>query len=235
MKGDNFYQNIKLYQHLLFFKKGEITLHTKVIAKTLLIISLLTSVVYAATLGTLSYWYATDTNSHTNVIARWKFTPNLWSGVMDSNSFTTSKFADYVNHAKVEWQLAGIQTYGVDNSSDAHIRIYGGTYSTLSSMEPSLTTSDAGLTTGGSTKEGEWYYNGVIKYGYTMDAPIKVYIVYKSGKSDNGYKKTTTHEFGHSLGWIGESTNSSDIMYGASTENIYLTSRDKNHLVQVYK
>lgn len=42
------------------------------------------------------------------------------------------------------------------------------------------------------------------------------------------------HEVGHSLGWFGHSTLSSDIMYSYSTENITLTTRDKNHLVQVY-
>lgn len=50
----------------------------------------------------------------------------------------------------------------------------------------------------------------------------------------NEYKKTATHELGHSLGWKGHSSNSNDIMYGTASSVTNLTSRDSNHLSQVY-
>lgn len=42
------------------------------------------------------------------------------------------------------------------------------------------------------------------------------------------------HELGHSMGWHGHSTNSSDVMYTYTNDVKTLTSRYKNHLAQVY-
>ncbi len=52
--------------------------------------------------------------------------------------------------------------------------------------------------------------------------------------TDIANKKTYLHEAGHSLGWLGHSSNSNDIMYPISSSVKKLTSRDKNHLTQVY-
>ena len=184
----------------------------------------------AATLGTLSHW-----NSDATRIDRWGTVPTIWAGMSD-NSITPADFSSYVTHAQNQWKAAGINSIGANELSGSSIRIYGGTYDTLKVMEPTLKTSNSGLAmySGGTTLEGEWKYGTTLKSGYKIKSPVNVYIVQKSGKTPNGYKKTTTHELGHTLGWRGHSTDSKDIMYGTASEVTSLTSRDKNHLIQIY-
>lgn len=202
---------------------------TKILIIIFIVLISLTTNVYASTLGTISYWYDTTSNN----IGRWNYTPYLWASNVDSG-FTSAQFATYVSHATSQWSSAGISTNGIDEEGYANIRIKGGTYNTLHALEPDITPTDAGLTVFIGTYEGEWVYNGANKTGYLCVSPIMVYIISKSGKSDNGYKNTTTHELGHALGWMGHTSNSSDIMYGTETEVTVLTSRDKNHLNQIY-
>jgi len=155
---------------------------------------------------------------------------------MSDSSMTTSNFSSYVSHAQSQWNSAGVSSTGANELSGSQIRIYGGTYDTLKAAQPKLDKTDAGLAvfTGGQTLEGEWKYGTSYKDGYKIKAPVNVYIVQQSGKTTNGYKKTTTHELGHALGWRGHSSNAKDIMYGVSSEVTSLTTRDKNHLKQVY-
>jgi predicted Zn-dependent protease len=194
------------------------------------IVSSSAGIAYAATLGKISYWY-----SDKDIISRWSTKRYVWAGMMDK-SITTSAFASYVSHAMSQWRTAGISSDGVDEKSDANINIYGGTYNTLKAMEPSLSSSNTGLTVydGTLTYEGDWQYGTSLKKSYKIGSPVNVYIVQIDGKTSNGYKKTTTHEFGHALGWRGHSSNSNDVMYGTASEVTTLTSRDKNHLVQIY-
>ncbi|UFJ39758.1 hypothetical protein LOK74_17105 [Brevibacillus humidisoli] len=202
----------------------------KVMVVSLLTTFLFSSVAFAADLGTLNYWY-----SDKDIINRWGYkSMSIWSGSIDG--FSTSKFASYVSHAISQWNSAGFSLSGEDDETDSVIRIYGGTYNTLKEMEPSLKTSNTGLTSydGGTKYEGEWIYSGSEKSSYKISSPVNVYIVYKSGRSDSGFKKTSTHELGHALGWRGHSSRSSDVMYGSASEVTQLTSRDKNHLLQVY-
>ncbi|MGG2083049.1 matrixin family metalloprotease [Lysinibacillus pakistanensis] len=185
---------------------------------------------YAATLGTLSYWY-----SDSSEINRWGGTSRtIWSGMADS-SISTTTFASYVNHATTQWSSAGISTEGVNDLSNARIRVHGGSYNTLKAMEPAIDSTTSAYTAySGRTLEGDWKYGTTLKTGYKFSGPVNIYIVQLGGKTTNAYKKTVTHELGHALGWRGHSSNSSDVMYSTSSEIINLTTRDKNHLIQVY-
>ena len=198
----------------------------------LLILLLVSSTVNATNLGVLSYWSANYTGQITDTIGRWGWTPSVWASPKDS-TFTSANFASYVNHAMNQWSNAGISSYGVDNEYDGDIRIYGGSLTTLRGLFPSFPSANAGATLVAFSQEGTWTYLGTPKTGIKVTA-ADVYIRSVSGQTTNGYRSTTTHEFGHSLGWIGESTNSSDVMYYSTNTVTTLTSRDKNHLNQIY-
>lgn len=185
----------------------------------------------ASSLGTLSNWDSTHSQ-----IGRWGTTfPTIWAGMAD-DSITTANFTTSVNHAMSQWGQAGINTGGVNELSQATIRIHGGKYDNLKKMQTTLLPDDTGLTvfSGQETVEGTWKYGNSDKTGFRLKGQVKVFIVQRSGKSLDGYKKTTTHELGHALGWIGHSSNSSDIMYFDASEVTNLTTRDKRHLKQVY-
>lgn len=205
---------------------------TKKIISIMFILLLLITTVSAADLGTLSYWYATYTGASTSKIGRWTSTPYVWSAPMDS-TFTSADFASYVDHALMQWDSAGISTYGVDNELDAPLRIYGGSLATLQGLDPAFPSASAGRTVTAAIQEGTWTYQGTTKTGYEI-VEADVYIRSVSGKTTSGYKNTTTHELGHSLGWLGESTNTSDVMYYTESSVTTLTTRDKSHLTQVY-
>ena len=188
------------------------------------------SIAFATDLGYLPYWYSNDGG-----IARWINTPKTWTSVSDG--FSSSDFNTYVNHARNQWIDAGISISTTTSSSNANIIIRGGTYNTMRNYEPSITTSNAGISMIAPNPEGTYRYNSSTKIGYTISNVVYLYIIYKPGgtsPSSDGYKKTVTHELGHSLGWFGHSSNSSDVMYGSSHTQCNLTTRDKLHLTQVY-
>lgn len=200
----------------------------KAFISALFVSLMLAGVVQAATLGTLSYWYS-DASS----IGRWKTQPAVWASVMDSNSFNTSDFASWVNHAMSQWSYVR-SSYGVDDKSSANIKIYGGEYDTLKAIEPRLGDSSShGGTFVSNTYEGDWVYSSTTKTGNKVTG-ASAYIWEKLFKGNDAYKNTVTHEFGHAIGWAGHSSSSSDVMYTSNTSIITLTTRDKNHLKQVY-
>lgn len=88
------------------------------------------------------------------------------------------------------------------------------------------------LTQRTSSVEGTWTYGSSSKTGRLVVGAVGC-IIDKDRTTDQ-YKKTCTHELGHALGWAGHSSNTSDIMYSAGSSVTSLTSRDKNHLSQVY-
>lgn len=47
-------------------------------------------------------------------------------------------FDSYVDHARDEWEEAGIDTTGQDDKSDSTIEVYGGSREDLERMEPNL-------------------------------------------------------------------------------------------------
>lgn len=202
----------------------------KIMIITLVMSFLLTSYAYAAKLGDLDYWY----DSESDTISRWSrgVVPGVWAGLVD-NSFNASDYADWVDEALYQWRRVGVRFDPVNEEYDGDIRIYAGEYDKLKYSEPYLRPSMDGLTVPSVRDEGEWYYYGDLKYGQTIRR-ARVYIVKKTFKSNNEYQNTVLHEMGHASGWDGHSSNSKDVMYRNNTSVTTLTSRDKNHLSQVY-
>jgi hypothetical protein len=196
---------------------------------SLVMFSLVPMSAFAAELGAISYWY-----SDKDIITRWTGSRTVYATLVDT-SFTSTNYNSYVTHARTEWTYAGISSSTTTNESFGNIKIYGGNYTNLKSIEPALDTNNTGLTVYQNlTYEGDWHYAGTyLKQGSTTSC-VKMYIVCIAGRTSNGYKKTATHEFGHVLGWRGHSGTSADVMYSTASEVTSLTARDKNHLVQIY-
>jgi len=180
--------------------------------------------VFATELGTLSYWYSND-----NKIKRWSSTPDVFTFDLSGN-FTD--FSTYSSHARSQWSSAGVSTNSVDSTIGAEIDFLGGTYNDLTTYFDSLSSSDTGITRTTYSYEGEWTYSGTDKDGYVLSYAICGIV--DKGRTADQYKNTCMHELGHALGWSGHSSNSSDVMYAYATTITSLTSRDKNHLNQVY-
>lgn len=176
----------------------------------------------------LDYWY-----SDSSQIGEWFSTPSISDNKLNSN------YSFYFNigydHARSQWNSAGISTSDTSNFSSADIQVYGGTYDELKQTGEfdDLSSSSTGICYYDIRYFYQYYeYNSSIKTGYEH---VYCHIGIKDrGATSSEYKKTCTHELAHSLGWNGHASGSSNIMYAYSTSVTSLTSIDKNQLLQVY-
>jgi len=181
------------------------------------------SSVNAEIIGDVEYWYSNQSKI------------GLWTNAVTACPHSVSNGYTFIVNATMSsisnWNNAGVPvnlSWGGET-----IPIYGGLAADLEVYCPGIT-GYSGMSYYSCTFAGYLIYNGSKKSCYTMNS-AKCGVVYYPGKSSNGYIKTTSHELGHCLGWMGHSANSSDIMYAYSSEIAVLTSRDINHLVQVYE
>lgn len=198
-----------------------------------LMVTMCVSVVASSNLGTLSCWYSGDSK-----IGRWSQT-NITVYVVRINPETNTAYFPVVNafaEASSKWSNAldiSIVSGKSEAYSSAPIVFYGGTIEEINTKATfNLTSTTNGVTRRASSLEGYWTYGSASKEGRLI-VSAEGCIVDK-GKTLAQYIKTCTHELGHALGWSGHSSNSSDVMYGYSSNITELTSRDINHLVQIY-
>ncbi len=184
-------------------------------------------------LGTLDHWHAYHGGNVFSEIARWQLAPKTYSETL--SGFSSITFISHVNTARNAWRNAGISIDSVASESNSNFRIYGGNISDLRDIESGLPSSFDGWTKWShSIFEGVWAYNNTNKYGQ-IQLSIEIFIPYDSNENSQFYDKVLTHEFGHGLGWRGHSNNDDDLMYHSTYSNTNsLTTRDKEHLVQVY-
>lgn len=170
-------------------------------------------------IGDLNYWY-----SDSNKIAKWESNPSF---SITGTSNTPYMFNTYVKDGYSKWNSGGVpNTY---KTSGGTIPVYGGTYTEIKAMYPAFSSTATGTTVSSIISLNAVYRTpSGNKNGYKMSSSI-IYFA-----TDRANTKTYAHEAGHSLGWSGHSSNSSDIMYGTQTSVTSLTTRDKNHLNQIY-
>jgi len=185
---------------------------------------MVSSSVYAAI--TVSYWY-----SNVNYVSKWTSTPKISQYKLNNNDGFAFDIA--FSHARTQWSNAGISTTLVGWTSGCAIQCFGGTRAEIRARGYSILDSQAGVTLGSSTQINTLSYNGTTKYLKSQNSPQIVCLVDRN-VTQTAYKNVMTHEIGHALGWGGHSSNSSDIMYSSENSVTSLTSRDKNHLKQVY-
>lgn len=194
----------------------------------MLVTTLSITALAATNLGTLSYWY-----SDSDKIARWdKSSINVNISKLNSNA--SFYFINGIGHGCNQWDdTLGITLKYGSSYTSAPIKFYGGTKDEVSAYgDFTISSSTNGVTQRTLSVEGTWKYGNTSKDGYLLSSAIGC-IIDKDHTTDE-YKKTCTHELGHALGWVGHSSNSSDIMYSSGSSVTSLTTRDSNHLSQVY-
>ncbi len=180
-----------------------------------------------AAAGVISYW-----NSDAGSIGYQPTQVRYYSNKINS-SFTEYNLA--VSHAYTQWTNA-LPMISMTSASQANANtfFYGGTYSQLLTYFPDLTSDAAGQTAYRREYETNVRYQSSTMDVYSMYTNSKCCLVLRNGGIEAEYLKTMAHEVGHSLGWFGHSSNSSDVMYYYTTSNKFLTTRDKQHLRQIY-
>lgn len=193
----------------------------------LLIIVLSNLNVFAAT--SVSYWYSdvnrvayvtgnasyhiynlsSDTTFNSNVNSAVSYGAEKWSSVLPVSIFSAS-----VNYAIND--------------------IYSGTRTQLTGHFPTISNDTLGITNSALTYKTDVKYNGITKKVYKISSGSKMGIVKRSDGTLAKYKNTATHELGHLLGWAGHSSKNTDIMYAQENGVTTLTTRDKNHIKQIY-
>jgi predicted Zn-dependent protease len=198
----------------------------------LVCLSLASTQVFATyIIGDISYWHASGSEIGHMDSTRYVKQDIVVNG--NETTFNATDFSSYVSSARTQWSNAGISTSSTSDSGTAKIIVWGGTYNTLHQLEPSIGSGDSGLTVTTRSFVGYYNYNGNMKNGYNNTFAY-CYIIYNSGLTSSQYKNATTHELSHALGWTGHSSNSSDVMYAYQSSNYTLTTRDEEHLTQVY-
>lgn len=187
-----------------------------------------TTALAATNLGTLSCWY-----SDYDYIARWnKSSITVYTNKLNSNGSFYFSMGMYLGCGKWEDAL-GITISSSSYDTSAPIKYYGGTKNEVSAYgDFTIDSSTNGVTQRAQYVEGTWKYGNTSKTGYLVSSAVGC-IIDKNHTTDE-YEKTCTHELGHALGWAGHSSNTSDIMYKKGSSVTSLTTRDIEHLSQVY-
>ena len=173
-------------------------------------------------IGDLLYWY-----SDSGAIGDW--TPNATYSIKETAN-ASSSFTTDVKTGFSAWNSAGVPNSYESVFNNGTIKVYGGLYSEIKNAFPSFSTTASGQTLVAAVPSGSYYITpSGYREAYFMANGTEIYYA-----TDRANSKTYKHEAGHSLGWLGHSSNSGDIMYGSQTTVTQLTLRDKDHLNQVY-
>lgn len=120
---------------------------------------------------------------------------------------------------------------GVKNSANIHV--YGATREQISTLfGKTISPTGTGLTSYWSQELYTVNFNNEEKKIVNMTSAI-IYIVSKD-KTLNEQIETVVHEFGHALGYLGHSTNTTDVMYTYLHSSYTLKTNDIQHLSQIY-
>ena len=151
-------------------------------------------------------------------------------------------FTTRVSEAREQWANALGITVSSTSESSANIRAYGGTRARMQ-----LESGDNGIWSGFTN----FYYDTTITATINANgskkvhkayrlSPTKMYVVQITTNSTwtqdeiNKTRLTTTHEFGHSLGYSGHSLNSQDVMHKDNKPQFTLRANEILHLKQIY-
>lgn len=192
----------------------------------------------AASLGTLSYW----DDAEQNIIYRWgTYSSSIPSDVYTSrlNSNVDFYFSTGIIEATNQWNGAlnsNMTARGaIPPASGAQIMYYGGTAAQINALNIfNAVGSVTGLTQISYSDEGTWTYGSSTKTGRKINW-TRGYVVDIKGRTANQYINTSIHELGHTVGWGGHASGSSNVMYTYDTSITSLTSIDRRHVKQLYK
>ncbi len=170
----------------------------------------------------------TLTNWHSNgsTVGYWRSNPKVSFKNLNS-SFEISK---YLSNAVTAWKDGGkgISSVVTVVPADASIKYYSGTRAELNGIGFSYSATDHGCTKYFSRKKAADANNLTVVMEY-FDVSASTQI------NAPNEQNTTTHEYGHALGWEGHSYTSTDVMCAHTHAGTKLSTKEKNHLIEVYK
>lgn len=154
---------------------------------------------------------------------------------INHDGFSSSDFNTYLNYSKNQWGYGGISTTYVSRLMDSTIDIHGGKMETLKALDSDIEYYYALTVMKVLTYKETTSFQGRDIDVYTIGRAMILCPKYSIFTSANDYRNMFTHELGHGLGWLGHSTNTSDVMQKSpSGARISLTTRDINHVKQMY-
>lgn len=172
-------------------------------------------------------WY-----SNSDTIGTWVGT-QIKYGHKKLNSSSYFNFYASGLYAMKQWEdVLDISIENVLLMSEASITVFGGTWDEITALGLPFHPSALGYSyySKASVLRTE-YING--KEVTVKQIERAVIVIIDKGLMSE-YNHVTTHELGHALGWVGHSSESSDLMYAVNNSTTVLTSRDTAHLCQVY-
>ena len=188
----------------------------------------------------LEYWYAKvyDEEHNTfidnaNVIRYFSSSPTMYKENL--SGFSNTSFNSYFTHGRDQWYNAGLTSNYSLLEGNANFKVYGGNYIDLIDVISNFKSSDIARTspTNGYGTSIACMATGGYKTAYELSNVI-IAVKYSANITDTMYKNIFLHEMGHGFGWDNHSDNSSDVMYPRSSNITSLTSRDINHIKQMY-
>lgn len=198
---------------------------------------------FAGRLYVLNKWYASE-----NTMYRQAAYPTIYNSVI-GGGFLDAEFNSMVTVARNTWSrgvngVGGMPSASTTSASNANIKVYGGPYDNMFSIDNNIRTDYLGYTNRLSvTNEGQWGYKAsatspndwsgmVYKDGYKT-YNTRIVIVHRS--TSTFFKEgVVAHELGHAFGWVGHSSMSSDLMQPNGIGRPAITQRDLDHVKQVY-
>lgn len=180
--------------------------------------------------GTLSIW----SSAERDIIGYWESPPTIHKNKIGNDG--SFYFNIGYNNAVAQWSDALEWSFATVAQNDADIVVHGGTRAELEVLMGDrynyLTALTAGITFYDYNVVGYYQYQGNIKLHAKMNSAT-IYIP-DDGRTADEYRNILTHELGHALGYIGHSASASDIMYPYVSTIYDLSTRDINHLHQLY-
>lgn len=213
----------------------------RTVAMTAVICLILGVIAVKAVPSFLEYWHGymyneeTGTFSLIRIINYFPDTPTIYKENL--GGFTHTNFNSYFTHGRDQWMNAGLVSNYVYTASNANFKVYGGTSNQLKNKIPDFTGEYIGQTIphSGFGESIPCYPVGGYKTMFEL-SDVTIGVTYFQSFSDAEYKNIFTHEMGHGFGWYHHSQNTQDVMYPiSSSSNLNLTSRDINHIKQMYE
>lgn len=182
--------------------------------------------------GELSYW---EDDEQSTEIGMWEQSPTVYTKRYSYDDMRFN-FSDMTSNAISQWNDAlgfSMEKTSDENASD--IQVYGGSISELKENDVWTLTPGVYGVTDPNDREFIGYYsnNGNLVKLYRMNS-AKIAIV-RCDRMLEKYKKTTVHEFGHALGFLGHITEREvGVMRQGDFADYELTTYDIRHLRQLY-
>lgn len=191
--------------------------------------------------GVFPYWYDSTSNDIGMI------TSSSMTIKKNQNSgfgLASTKFDTIITNSVRNWPLVNhsfpiSQATGQSDFDAGPGKILG--VSRAEANAANIPSDAAGATVPYMTLVGYGTYAGVEKSVYQISGFYMMYIwdtsntIYKTSSfTDAQWQNVASHEFGHAIGYLGHSASSSDLLWYGVTSLGAPTTRDKNHMRNVY-